>query len=587
MKKVALLLFGAVLLFILVPCPAGAKISVSLKLDRSEATLADSIKMVVSVSGTRRSDSQIVLNGLEPFHVTRGGTSRRVEIINGRVSAGIEYTYAIQPKKVGAFKIGPVELTLKGKTYKSNIETLRVVKPAQSPGIDRGPLFLSAVLSSKKVYVEEQTIYSLRLYRRVKVGDVSLSLSETEHLVFKQLGKPLEYQSVYNDRSYQVLEVRYALIPSKEGTYVIGPSRMNMTVFQSRRRSPRSFFDDPFFSFQTGRPQTLSSEHLELTVLPLPLEGRPSDFTGLVGDFKIESKLEPSTIKRGESATLTVLLKGRGNVNRIPDLKMPELEQTKVYADQPVLQVEPDAKGLAGSKTMKWALVPEKEGIHQIPPLTVSFFDTKSHRYRVVRTSPFDLTVLPGKEEQIQVSDALSKKGQDPGSGGPARLAVKELGRDILPVHTSIKDLTTGYPAQPEKLFFWLVLFTPLFVNMVAFCAVRFRRKSIQTLAATKAKKAAGVFIKKCRQGGHSSSDLISCIREYLNERFVLSLGSVTPDEAAEILRSMGATPDTAQELREIFQRLEDAVYTGKGHEPFDMGGDIPKLLKKIERETR
>ena len=105
MRRVVFLLF-TLWLSVWVPGLACAKVSVSLRLDRSEATLADSIRMVVSVSGTRDSDLEPTLQGLEPFTVTVGGTSSRLEIINGQVNAGVDYTYFLQPKKTGSFQIG-------------------------------------------------------------------------------------------------------------------------------------------------------------------------------------------------------------------------------------------------------------------------------------------------------------------------------------------------------------------------------------------------------------------------------------------------------------------------------------------------
>ena len=115
-------------MFLHTPCLASGDVSVTLKLDRPEATLLDSITMVVSVSGTRKSDTQPTLKGLEDFNVRTGGTSSRIEIINGKVNAGIDYTYALQPKKNGTFTIGPAEVKIKGKTIKSNTETLTIVK---------------------------------------------------------------------------------------------------------------------------------------------------------------------------------------------------------------------------------------------------------------------------------------------------------------------------------------------------------------------------------------------------------------------------------------------------------------------------
>lgn len=567
-----------------IPCLARGDVSVTLKLDRPEATLLDSITLVVSVSGTRKSDVTPALKGMDDFEVRAGGTSSRIEIINGKVNAGVDYTYTLQPKKTGNFTIGPAEVRVKGKTIKSNTETLRIVKAIQSGEVDRGPLFLSATLLPKQVFVEEQALYTLKLFRQNRVGDISLGLPEAEHLAFKQLGKPIEYQSVYKGQSYQVLEVRYALISSKEGIYGIRPSRMSMTVFRSRRKSPRSLFDDPFFSFSSGQPITITSEPLELNVLPLPQKGRPTDFSGLVGSFKIKAHLEPLKIRAGESATLTVLLSGRGNVKRIPDLKLPELDKIKVYADQPVLTEETDARGLAGSKTMKWALVPEKEGEYRIPSLSISFFDIESKQYRMLKSPALSMSVLPVENAQTQISqDGL--KGQK--NEGSHKQEVKELGQDILPVHTSIKDLHPGARTGIGGMAFWAILIIPFFAYAVTFFILKFHRKTTVSVAAARARKAAKVLIQECHKGELSSNHLTSAIRRYLNDRFNLSLGSLTSDEAVDILASRGVNVKTSERLRRTLQELEDAIYTGKGQEPCHMGGDIPELIKQIEKEIR
>jgi hypothetical protein len=583
MKRTTIFL-AAVFLFLISPRQANADISITLGLDRNEATLTDSITMLVKLSGVRNTDSQPVLKGLESFDVTRAGTSSRVEIINGKVDSGIDYTYLLRPKKTGTFKIGPAEVKVKGKTFLSNAEVLKIMEPVRSSGANRGPLFLRAALSSKKIYVEEETIYSLKLYCQKRVGDLSLDLPETEHLTFKQLGKPGEYQGVYNGESYKILEVRYSLTASEAGIYAIRPSRMNMTVFESRRRSPGSLFDDPFFSMSSTRPMTLDSEPLELEVVSLPDEGRPAGFSGLLGNFEIESRLEPSRVKAGESATLTVCLKGRGNIKRMPDPKMPDLDQIKVYADQPVLEEKTDSEGLTGSKTMKWALVPEKEGKYLVPPLAVSFFDTGKHKYRTIKTRSHSLDVLPGEAARVRAT-AGPEKGQ--ATEGPAKKAVKEIGHDILPVHSSIKDLATGSRARPGGLVFWVVLLLPLFVYGGTLCGLKIGRKSTASMTAAKAKKAARDFIRQCRRDDLSSNDLISFITGYFNDRFGLALGSLTPDEAARIMESKGVSPETTGKVRNVMQALENFVYTGTGAQPCKIGEDIPKLIRQVEKEIR
>lgn len=364
-----------------------------------------------------------------------------------------------------------------------------------------------------------------------------------------------------------------------------------MNVFQPTDRSKRDpfedpFFQDPFFSFSRGKPMTLASEPLDLHVLPLPVEGRPAGFSGLVGAFQIESHLEPSEIKAGGSATLTVRLTGRGNVSRIPDLEIPTLPHTKVYADQPVLEITPDEKGIAGSKTMKWAVVPEKEGKYEIPPLAVSFFDTAAEEYTVAQTAAVVLHVVAGeRQEPVAATPAVSNHAET--ESRREKREIEALGHDILPVHASVKDLTAPSDMQPKGLAVWLVLAAPPFVFGAFNSGKRIRRKSGRALAAARARKAAGAFFKVCRERALPAEGLAEAVRDYLNERFALTLGTLTPNEAFEILRSRGVHLETAQYLKNALRQLEDTIYTGKGSDPCPMGEDVNRIVRKIEKELR
>ena len=117
MKKIAAGI-TFILLSTLYSSVSAAEVEVTLRLERLEATLVDTILMEVRVSGSRDSDATPVLHGLEEFLVKRGGTSSRVEIINGKVSTGLTYTYFIQPQKTGTFEIGPAEIKVGGENWR-------------------------------------------------------------------------------------------------------------------------------------------------------------------------------------------------------------------------------------------------------------------------------------------------------------------------------------------------------------------------------------------------------------------------------------------------------------------------------------
>jgi hypothetical protein len=263
MKIYTTFLFNFLILLFAVS-PAFGDVSVTLSLDRQEAALSDSVQLQVRLSGARKSDSPPSIKGLEAFHVTPGGSASRVEIINGRYNSGVDYTYYLQPQKEGMFSIGPATVTVDGQHVKSNVATLKVVKSVQAGTNGKGPVFLTATLGEKNTYVEEQVPYTLKLYLRVNVSDISLDLPESHALSFRQLEKPSEYQGVYDGQNYRILEVRYGVTPLKAGSFHIPPARMQLTVYEPRDRSRRGLFNDPFFggAFRSGRPLTLISESL-------------------------------------------------------------------------------------------------------------------------------------------------------------------------------------------------------------------------------------------------------------------------------------------------------------------------------------
>ncbi len=565
---------------LLIPWTAAADVSLTLYLGPKKATINDTINMTLTVSGTRKTPPPFI-NGLESFHVFEGGSSSQVKIINGQYTSSIKYLYTLNSKKEGTFRIGPAEVIIKGKRYQSNTEILDITPPLHSKGPRLGKLFLNANLSSSRAYVEEQLIYTLKLYRQIRVRDVSLELPGNEQLTFKQLGDTNEYQTMYNGQDYQVLEVNYSIIPKAPGTYGIKPSRMRMKIFDSRGRSYGSF-NDPFFNMSTGQSRLISSEPLELQVLSLPETGRPANFSGLVGRFKIKAGLTPSTIKEGESATLTVQTTGHGNIKHIPDIQFPGIEDIKVYADQPVLNNSFDNKGQKGSKVMKWALVPEKEGNFNIPSLTLSFFDPGKEKYIIIKTYPLDLMVLAGQIQDDKIPINLSS--QDTTS---KKQTIKELGHDILPIYTSIKGVQFDVPLRPRGLMIWIFLISPVMLYLGSFFAIKQRQKAFKTAGLNQARKAARIFAKRCGQEGLKANDLILYCRDYLNDRMGLHLGSLTALEAARILLLKGVARETSDQFFQQLKIMEAAIYSGRDDQMVFKTEDLIEIVKKIDKELR
>ncbi|MEA2102678.1 MAG: BatD family protein [Thermodesulfobacteriota bacterium] len=583
MKKTLVFVMTMLVLtgIILTAMPALASdVSVGLELDRDETTTADQVKMVISVSGVRSMDRHPLISGLDSFDIASSGTSSRIEIINRKKTVSLDYTYYIRPQKTGTFHVGPAEIEVDGRTYKSGTQTLVVRKVSAASGPNRQGPFLRAELSSKKVYEEEPLIYTLKLFYTDRVSDLSLNPPDVDGLTFKQASKASQYTGVYNGRSYHVIEVRYSVVPEKPGLYGVGASRMDLVSYDSEnRRSTNGFFaNDPFFSRSNGRRIQIKSDSIDLEVSPLPLKGRPDGFSGLVGRFRIVSKLDPARIKAGDSASLIVTISGRGNVKRIPDIKGPGFTHIKVYADQPDLKVQRGPQGPEGTKTMKWAMVPEKPGKYRIPPYSLTFFDTKKGAYREIKTRPLELDVRESASGQPPL--VSSGHTQSKGPGGKNKRQVKEIGHDILPVHTA---LSKGAHI-PGPVLLWLLLLGPVAVYLIVVSIVRARKKTMENISGQRAKKALKRLVQRSKDPGIGAGDLMDIVRGYFNDRFDMSLGTLTPGQAGAILRSRGVDNALIDSLEGELNALFDRVYTGRGDAPCDKNKDIAGLFREIER---
>ncbi len=517
--------------------------------------------------------------------VRPAGTSTRVEIVNGKYSAGTDFSFLLQPKKAGSFRIGPAQLVVDGTTYQSNTATVTISEPVASPDGDRGPVFLLASLAPAKVYVEQQAVYTLKLYRSVNIADAAVNVPNVDGIAFAKLGEPREYQGVHQGRSYQIIEVRYLVTPQKAGNYTLAPTRMDLTVFVPQNRPRRGIFDDPFFGqARSGRPMALTSEALSFQVLAVPQEGRPADFSGLVGSFTLESTIEPQQLKAGESVTLTAVVRGRGNGKRIPELKTPPLDGLKIYADQPVLKDENDGAGVVVSKTMKWALVPEKAGRYRVPALTMSYFDTATGRYRTLKTAEATLSVAPGSADHA--APAPARPAGAATQAQPKR-AVAELGNDILPIHTAIVGPASRLSTLPGATVFWLLLLAPPAAFFLTLGSVVMRRSSGSLSAAWSVRRAYAGFAGACKRGGLTAEELMQALQDYVSQRLSLARGSLTADEAVALLRSRSVDAETAGKLHGLWRELEDAIYTGKGREKTDAGEKLSGLVARIEKDLR
>ena len=562
------------------PAPVGITATV----DQTRVTPEDSILLSVMVSGLQNAPPPR-LPPLPDFRVQSAGSSSSVQIVNGHMNMSVTHNYRLTPKAAGTFTIGPVTLELAGTVYASDPIRVTVEKTSSAQAARDVPAFAETSVSNRTPYVNEQVILTFKLYRRVNAQNINLEIS---YDAFRkaELGKAREYSRVINGQSYQVYESSTALFPIRPGPVEIPAAVVDLDLVY--RKSPRgpfdSFFSDPFFSGRsTLRHKTLKTKPIRMEVLALPEEGKPKNFANLVGRFQLSATLGKQSVEAGGTTTLTLTVSGTGNIQDAEVAAPAVRENFKVYPDRPQLQKSTAGNKLSGTKTFKFALVPLQAGTVRIPPSTLSYFDPQKHRYVILKTKPLSLTVTPAKDsEKLQVVDA----GAAPGAPGD----IKVLGRDILPIHTVLRDFRNQKLGGAVPYLAGFFLPVALFLGFASYHSHRLRlRDDVAFSRAHHAyKKAKGKLDRLAASGdsGDFAGQLSQILREYIGDKLNLQGTAFTAAEVAAKLEEKHYPEPQVLAARNLLEKFETHQYAHIQNAPPDQLLDESlDVLQQLEKQ--
>jgi hypothetical protein len=153
-----------------------------------------------------------------------------------------------------------------------------------------------------------------------------------------------------------------------------------------------------FFAQATGRAReesvALRSALRAIDVQPLPTASQPPTFTGAVGRFELRGSLSTAQAAVSEPLTLTVVVSGEGDLDRVSLAGVPSSNDWKAYPPSAV--VEPAAataaKG-ARRRVFRQVLIPLRGGAVTVPPVSLAAFDPVAGTYVTRETSPLVVSV--------------------------------------------------------------------------------------------------------------------------------------------------------------------------------------------------
>ncbi len=190
-------------------------------------------------------------------------------------------------------------------------------------------------------------------------------------------------------------------------------------------------------------------------VLPVPTEGRPADYRGAVGRYRIVTQATPTTVDAGDPITLNIGITGTGPMELVQ--APPLYEQSDLTAEFKVAD-----ESLAGfvkddSKVFSTTIRPRREGITEIPAIRFSFFDPETEHFQTVTSQPIAITV--NKSETLAL-DAIvgNARSTTAASAGP----IADASLPDFTNHSDASVLISQTPRSRSNWWWVFVIFPPI-----------------------------------------------------------------------------------------------------------------------------
>jgi hypothetical protein len=416
---------------LLLPAIALADIKLQVRVDRKSIALDDTLTLQVSVESRGSEAPDVTMPELEGFEIVSQQVQRPMQFSfnfgqGAVVQSSIVYTYGLRPTRVGAITIKPIVAELAGERRATAPLTITVSQgsgsapnapapdpgatdPAADPGTDQPPpsnasksggldlaevdgsAFIRAVADKATPYIGEQVTVTIYLYTRESLrGPPATELEPTTDgfWIHDLLGnqQSREQRQVVQGAVYAVYPLRrFAAFPLKSGELSIGTMALRLDT--------GSVLD--IFGPRRGNQQlSRKSAPLVFQVKPLPEHaGGPAPSDPLVGRFEIESKLDRAQSATGDAVTLTVVVRGVGNVRDVK-LAAPAIKGLDVL--EPEIKDLIDATGdrVGGTRELRYLLVPRAPGRYELPKFELTTFDPATEKYARVASTPLTLEVV-------------------------------------------------------------------------------------------------------------------------------------------------------------------------------------------------
>ena len=307
-------------------------------------------------------------------------------LASNKIAVSMAWAYELIPQGIGDFSLSDVRFAYQGSTYFANPGSVRVSSADTYTDVStRSVHQVEAEVSTTEPYLNAPLTYTFRyLYTAVLPTQESPTpqLPTFPDFLVETLPPVSPQTQRIRGKTFWVQEQVRRLYPQRTGQIVIEPATLLLPIPRGRK--------------------TLKTKPLKLTVHSLPETGKPSQFSGAVGEYQIAAQVDRNSVTAGRALTLSLQISGRGSMQTVTAPKLPAIPGVVVKGPTRVEDSVPT------TRTYVYALIPARSGTLRIPAIVYSYFDPSRAVYATAQTNPIPISVHPNPLDAGDIETAPS-----------------------------------------------------------------------------------------------------------------------------------------------------------------------------------
>jgi tetratricopeptide (TPR) repeat protein len=531
-----------------------------------------------------------------------GGPARssKTTIINGRKTerSSIVFTFRVTPEREGSFTIPPIRVATDGVAMVS--KAVRIIATKSEPS---DLLIVEVEGKEKEIFVGEALNLTLKIWVRPyrdKQLEITLDEANMWNLISQRSNwgpfaeslqkmsednqrpggnQVLRTDSDGNEREYLLYEIEATVYPNRPGQIDANDVRILLSypLELGRGRSPFSLLDDDDFPFGNSsfgnspfddsffrgfgstlkitksKPIVAEATVDQITVNPIPQQGRPEDYRGAVGQYSIITQAKPTRVKVGDPITLHIGVDGTGPMDLV---RAPPIESQQTLTNDFKVPDEPLAGFVDGKrKVFSTTIRPLHDGVTEIPPVSFSYFDPKTGKFVTTESDPISIQVEKADVLGLDAIVGGNRATTNDATSNQATNVPEASAPNPTPSWTFLSGpdllLSVPRPALISPDLIAILIAPPLFALAVLLFA---SRHMVSRLVSARNR------LQRSLTLAETTTDVATALERFLLSRFRLSESRQSRNQTVGQLRASGYH-DLAIRAERLYANCEKSTY--------------------------